>query len=126
MACAAAQLQVCTYPRRHQAIRTVVDVDVEHNPVTDSLLLYIIWVPFREGLSFRAGGTWPRTKAVYCRCAYACGPGGRDTGHGDPGRLTRALRLPVRESAGAHRTARPTGRRLRRGTRWPPGRGRRA
>lgn len=36
------------------------------NPDPDSRLPYIIRVPYGTGLVFRAGDTWPRTKAVYC------------------------------------------------------------
>jgi hypothetical protein len=43
-----------------------VELVIAHNPDPDSRLPYVIWVPYRDGLVFRAGGTWPRTKAVYC------------------------------------------------------------
>lgn len=36
------------------------------NPDPDSRLPYVIGVPYGTGLVFRAGDTWPRTKAVYC------------------------------------------------------------
>ncbi|HEY9376282.1 MAG TPA: hypothetical protein VIQ02_04205, partial [Jiangellaceae bacterium] len=36
------------------------------NPDPDSRLPYVIGVPYGSGLVFRAGDTWPRTKAVYC------------------------------------------------------------
>ena len=36
------------------------------NPDPDSRLPYVIHVPYGNGLVFRAGDTWPRTKAVYC------------------------------------------------------------
>lgn len=36
------------------------------NPDPDSRLPYVIRVPYGAGLVFRAGDTWPRTKAVYC------------------------------------------------------------
>lgn len=36
------------------------------NPDPDSRLPYVIRVPYGDGLVFRAGDTWPRTKAVYC------------------------------------------------------------
>jgi hypothetical protein len=36
------------------------------NPDPDSRLPYIIRIPYGGGLVFRAGDTWPRTKAVYC------------------------------------------------------------
>jgi ERCC4 domain len=36
------------------------------NPDPDSRLPYVIGVPYGAGLVFRAGDTWPRTKAVYC------------------------------------------------------------
>ena len=36
------------------------------NPDPDSRLPYVIKVPYGGGLVFRAGDTWPRTKAVYC------------------------------------------------------------
>jgi hypothetical protein len=36
------------------------------NPDADSRLPYVIGVPYGTGLVFRAGDTWPRTKAVYC------------------------------------------------------------
>jgi ERCC4 domain/Lsr2 len=43
-----------------------VELVIASNPDPDSRLPYVIWVPYRDGLVFRAGGTWPRTKAVYC------------------------------------------------------------
>ena len=36
------------------------------NPDPDSRLPYLIRIPYGGGLVFRAGDTWPRTKAVYC------------------------------------------------------------
>jgi ERCC4-type nuclease len=36
------------------------------NPDPDSALAYLIRVPLGEGIVLRAGGTWPRTKALYC------------------------------------------------------------
>lgn len=36
------------------------------NPDPDSRLPYVIGVPWGAGLVFRAGDTWPRTRAVYC------------------------------------------------------------
>ncbi|MBD0292072.1 MAG: Lsr2 family protein [Jiangellaceae bacterium] len=39
---------------------------VAKNPEPESRLPYLIAVPYRTGLVFRAGDTWPRTKAVYC------------------------------------------------------------
>jgi hypothetical protein len=36
------------------------------NPDPDSRLPYVIRIPYGDGLVFRAGDTWPRTKAVYC------------------------------------------------------------
>jgi hypothetical protein len=36
------------------------------NPDPDSRLPYLIRIPNGGGLVFRAGDTWPRTKAVYC------------------------------------------------------------
>jgi hypothetical protein len=36
------------------------------NPDPDSRLPYLIRIPYAGGLVFRAGDTWPRTKAVYC------------------------------------------------------------
>jgi ERCC4 domain/Lsr2 len=40
---------------------------IARNPEPDSKLPYLLWVPLGErGLVFKAGGTWPRTSAVYC------------------------------------------------------------
>jgi hypothetical protein len=39
---------------------------IASNPDPDSRLPYVIRVPYGNGLVFRAGDTWPRTKAVYC------------------------------------------------------------
>lgn len=36
------------------------------NPDPDSRLPFVIRVPYGGGMVFRAGDTWPRTKAVYC------------------------------------------------------------
>lgn len=36
------------------------------NPDENSRLPYIIRIPYGSGMVFRAGDTWPRTKAVYC------------------------------------------------------------
>ena len=36
------------------------------NPDPDSRLPYVIGVPWGTGLVFRAGDTWPRTRAIYC------------------------------------------------------------
>ncbi len=36
------------------------------NPEPDSRLPYLLWVPLAgQGLAFKAGGTWPRTNAIY-------------------------------------------------------------
>jgi hypothetical protein len=42
------------------------DLVIATNPDPDSRLPYVIGVPYGDGLVFRAGDTWPRTKAVYC------------------------------------------------------------
>lgn len=40
---------------------------VARNPEPDSRLPYLLWVPLgQRGIVFRAGGTWPRTSAIYC------------------------------------------------------------
>lgn len=39
---------------------------IARNPDPDSRLPYLIRVPLGRGLVFRAGGTWPRTSAIYC------------------------------------------------------------
>lgn len=40
---------------------------IARNPEPDSRLPYLLWVPLgQRGLVFKAGGTWPRTNAVYC------------------------------------------------------------
>jgi hypothetical protein len=40
---------------------------IARNPEPDSRLPYLLWVPVGDrGLAFKAGGTWPRTAAVYC------------------------------------------------------------
>lgn len=40
---------------------------VARNPEPDSRLPYLLWVPLAQrGVLFKAGGTWPRTSAVYC------------------------------------------------------------
>jgi hypothetical protein len=42
-----------------------VELVVARNPDPESSLPYLIRLPLEGGLVFRAGGTWPRTKAVY-------------------------------------------------------------
>lgn len=44
---------------------------IARNPDPDLRLPYLIRVPLGDGLVFRAGGTWPRTSAIYC---YPVGP----------------------------------------------------
>ncbi|MEV0597172.1 ERCC4 domain-containing protein [Nonomuraea cavernae] len=45
---------------------------IVHNPDPDSRLPYLIRLPLGEtGLVLRAGGTWPREKAIYC---FPAGP----------------------------------------------------
>lgn len=45
---------------------------IVRNPDPDSRLPYLIRLPLgSEGLFLRAGGTWPREKAIYC---YPSGP----------------------------------------------------
>jgi hypothetical protein len=40
---------------------------IARNPEPDSRPPYLLWVPLgQRGLLFKAGGTWPRTSAVYC------------------------------------------------------------
>ncbi len=39
---------------------------IARNPDPDSRLPYLIRLPIAGGLVFRAGGTWPRIKAIYC------------------------------------------------------------
>jgi hypothetical protein len=39
---------------------------IVRNPDPDSRLPYLIRLPLGDGLFLRAGGTWPREKAVYC------------------------------------------------------------
>ncbi|MFC0532496.1 ERCC4 domain-containing protein [Phytohabitans kaempferiae] len=40
---------------------------IARNPEPDSRLPYLLWVPLgQRGVLFKAGGTWPRTSAVYC------------------------------------------------------------
>jgi hypothetical protein len=40
---------------------------IARNPEPDSKLPYLLWIPLgQRGLVFKAGGTWPRTNAVYC------------------------------------------------------------
>jgi len=40
---------------------------IARNPEPDSRLPYLLWIPLgQRGLLFKAGGTWPRTSAVYC------------------------------------------------------------
>jgi hypothetical protein len=43
-----------------------VELVIARNPDPDSRLPYLIRVPLGGGLVFRAGGTWPRTSAIYC------------------------------------------------------------
>lgn len=44
----------------------VPDLVIATNPDPDSRLPYVIRVPYGGGMVFRAGDTWPKTKAVYC------------------------------------------------------------
>ncbi len=60
---------------------------IARNPDPDSRLPYLIRVPFGAGLVFRAGGTWPRTTAIYCY------PVGVDEWPGEPDLVER---VPVR------------------------------
>ncbi len=60
---------------------------IARNPDPDSRLPYLIRVPFGGGLVFRAGGTWPRTTAIYCY------PVGVDEWPGEPDLVER---VPVR------------------------------
>lgn len=39
---------------------------IASNPDPDSRLPYLVRLPLGEGLVLRTGGTWPRTKAIYC------------------------------------------------------------
>jgi hypothetical protein len=39
---------------------------IAHNPDPGSSLNYLMRVPLGEGMVLRTGGTWPRTKALYC------------------------------------------------------------
>ena len=36
------------------------------NPDPDSTLAFLLRVPLGDGIVLRTGGTWPRTKALYC------------------------------------------------------------
>jgi ERCC4-type nuclease len=51
---------------RDGTIFFVDELVIATNPDPDSRLPYLILVPYGSGLVFRAGDTWPRTKAVYC------------------------------------------------------------
>jgi len=42
------------------------DLLIAVNPDPDSRLPYLLRLPLGGGLVFRASGTWPRTKAIYC------------------------------------------------------------
>lgn len=44
----------------------VVELLIARNPDPGSRLPYLVRLPLAGGLLFRAGGTWPRTSAVYC------------------------------------------------------------
>jgi hypothetical protein len=43
-----------------------VELLIARNPDPDSRLPYLLRLPLGGGMVFRAGGTWPRTKAIYC------------------------------------------------------------
>jgi hypothetical protein len=47
-------------------IGCVDELVIATNPDPDSRLPFVMRVPYRDGLVFRVGDTWPRTKAVYC------------------------------------------------------------
>ena len=42
------------------------DLVIAVNPDPDSRLPYLLRLPLGGGMVFRASGTWPRTKAIYC------------------------------------------------------------
>ncbi len=42
------------------------DLLIIRNPDSDSSLPYLIRLPLGDGMFFRTGDTWPRTKAVFC------------------------------------------------------------
>ena len=42
------------------------DLLIARNPDPESSLPYLLRLPLGDGIYFRAGGTWPRTKAVFC------------------------------------------------------------
>jgi hypothetical protein len=42
------------------------DLLIVRNPDPESSLPYLLRLPLGEGMFFRAGDTWPRTKAVFC------------------------------------------------------------
>ena len=65
----------------------IVELLIARNPDPDSRLPYLIRVPFGGGLVFRAGGTWPRTTAIYCH------PVGVNEWPGEPDLVER---VPVR------------------------------
>jgi ERCC4 domain len=44
----------------------VAELLIAVNPEPDSSLAYLIRVPLGEGVVLRTGGTWPRTKALFC------------------------------------------------------------
>lgn len=44
----------------------VVELLIARNPDEESSLPYLMRLPLGGGLVFRAGGTWPRTKAIFC------------------------------------------------------------
>jgi hypothetical protein len=43
-----------------------VELVIARNPDGESSLPYLLRVPLGDGLVFKAGGTWPRTKAIFC------------------------------------------------------------
>jgi hypothetical protein len=43
-----------------------VELVIARNPDPESSLPYLLRVPLAGGLVFRSGGTWPRTRAIFC------------------------------------------------------------
>ena len=51
----------------HPVRQTVVmEMVIARNPDGESSLPYLLRVPLGDGLVFKAGGTWPRTRAIFC------------------------------------------------------------